>query len=237
MLIYDRKGNSIDIYTMNPKVEEVKRYRKSVIRRHKTEIMFYTLRTNCKDTIANFNEGGEIDIKLLNYDKDTIIEVSPWSSLESLGNLEPSEVETQQEIIERYIEGEYDSVNPVKTFDYNCKDDIFTELNRLLKTESEKIVTKNSQGNIWEIKNIINLPKSLYLLQLLQQGKYGRLISENITRQLSLFDIEYLKSVNIMDIKDMIETGLVSGTLFEAVSKANIGSKILQKRKNKRTMY
>ena len=30
----------------------------------------------------------------------------------------------------------------------------------------------------------------------------------------------------------MIETGLVSGTLFNAVEKANIGSKILQKRKN-----
>lgn len=82
-----------------------------------------------------------------------------------------------------------------------------------------------------EINNLINLPKSLYLLQLLQHGQYGRLLFEDITRQLSLFDIEYLKKVKIMDIKNAIETGLVSGTLYDAVSRADVGSIILQKRK------
>ena len=68
-------------------------------------------------------------------------------------------------------------------------------------------------------------------MYLLQHGEYKRLVSKDILEQLSLFDIEYLKSVSIMDIKDMTETGLVSATLFDAVKKAEVGSKILQKRK------
>lgn len=231
MLIYDLKENSIDVYTMNPKVEELKRYRRNVMRRQKIEEMFYSLKTNCEDTLEKINLGGAVDIKLLNYDRDTIIGVGPWSRLQLMGNVESYEKETQKEIIERYIEGEYDSAISVKTFDYNWEDDISTELNRLLKTEDARIVTKNSQGNVWEIKNMIDLPRSLYLLHLLQQGKYGELIFENIAKQLTLFDIKYLKSVNIMDIKEMIETGLVSGTLLNAVSRADVGSKILQKRK------
>lgn len=234
MLIYDRKENSIDIYTMNPKVEELKKYRKNVMRRQRIEEMFYSLKTNCKDTIERISYCSNVDIKLLNYDKDTIIGVRPWSRLQLMWNVEPCEKEIQQELIEKYIEGEYDSVNPVKILECNWDNVKCVELNRLLKTTGARIVTKNSQGNVWEIKNMINLPKSLFLLHLLQQGKYGELIFENITRQLSLFDIEYLKSVNIMDIKDMIETGLVSGTLSDAIDKANIGSKILQKSKIKR---
>ena len=232
MLIYDQKGNNIDVYTMNPKVEELKKYRRNVMRRQKIEDMFYSLKTNCKETIESISRGSEVDIKILNFDKDSITGERLWSNLQLMGNVEPCEKEVQQEIIEKYIDGVYDSVKPVKVSDCNWDDLKCVELNRLLKTSGARIVTKNSQGNVWEIKNMINLPRSLYLLHLLQQGKYGELISENITKQLSLFDIEYLKSVNILDIKDMIETGLVSGTLFNAVEKANIGSKILQKRKN-----
>lgn len=235
MLIYDRKGNNIDVYTMNPKVEELKRYRKNVMRRQKTEDIFYRLKTNCPDTIERIRRWSNIDIKLLNYDEDTIIVVrlgvKPWSKFQLMGNVEPCEKKVQQQIIERYIEGEYDSINPLKVLNCNWNDVKCDEFNRLLQTEGARIVIKNSQGNVWEIKNMINLPRSLYLLHLLQQGKYGELISENITRQLSLFDIEYLKSISIMDIKEMIETGLVSGTLFDAVSRADVGSKILQKRK------
>ena len=66
-------------------------------------------------------------------------------------------------------------------------------------------------------------------MYLLQHGEYEKLLSKNIDEQLSLFDIEYLKSVSIMDIKEMLETGLISETLFDAVSKVNIGSKILRK--------
>lgn len=82
---------------------------------------------------------------------------------------------------------------------------------------------------VFETKNVIDLPNNLYLLYLLQHGEYEKLLSKNIDEQLSLFDIEYLKSVSMIDIKEMIDVGLISETLFDAVSKVNIGSKILRK--------
>ena len=64
MLIYDQKGNNIDVYTMNPKVEELKKYRRNVMRRQKIEDMFYSLKTNCKETIESISRGSEVDIKI-----------------------------------------------------------------------------------------------------------------------------------------------------------------------------
>lgn len=138
MLIYDKNGNNIDIYTMNPKLEELKRYRKNVMKRQKIEEMFYSLKTNCPNTLIKFNASEDVDIKFLDYDNDTVIETGYWSRLCPMGNVGPYDKEIQQKIIENYIEGVYDSVKPVKVFDYNWEDDITTDLNRLLKTEPEK---------------------------------------------------------------------------------------------------
>ena len=107
MLIYDRKGNSIDVYTMNPKVEELKRYRKNVMRRQKAEDMFYRLKTNCPNTLIKFNTSEDVDIKFLDYDNDTVIETGYWSRLCPMGDVGPYDKEIQQKIIEnaRFLGG------------------------------------------------------------------------------------------------------------------------------------
>ena len=57
------------------------------------------------------------------------------------------------------------------------------------------------------------------------------LVSENIRKQLGLFDINYLKSISLLDLKDMLETGLVSGSMEDIENKASIGGRILAKRR------
>ena len=76
---------------------------------------------------------------------------------------------------------------------------------------------------------MLNLPPSLFLLQLLRLGKYDSLISKDISDLLELFDIDYLKSINISDIEESISTGLLSGTKEEVIKRAETGSLILQK--------
>lgn len=55
------------------------------------------------------------------------------------------------------------------------------------------------------------------------------MVSKDIEKQLQLFDINYWKSVKIDDVSAMIETGLVSGTVQEAMKKVETSSKIFQK--------
>ena len=57
------------------------------------------------------------------------------------------------------------------------------------------------------------------------------MVSENIRKQLGLFDINYLKSISLLDLKDMLENGLVSGSMEDIENKASIGGRILAKRR------
>ena len=138
----------------------------------------------------------------------------------------------QKEIIEKYIEGEYDNLDVKSIIERTSKEDSTYKSHSLLLIENF-LDTRNTIAGIrvvvFETKNVIDLPNNLYLLYLLQHGEYEKLLSKNIDEQLSLFDIEYLKSVSMIDIKEMIDVGLISGTLFDAVSKVKIGSKVLQK--------
>ena len=192
MLIYDKKDDSIDIYSIQAKKEELKKFRKNVLQKHKNEQLFYYLRTNCEKTIERFKTADDIDISFLNYDNSSPLDVGTWSSIDIMQNLHSCVIQTQKEILEKYIDGTYDDLITTRTFELICKDDLDCEIHRLLKPEEAKIVSQNSHGNVWEIKNMINLPRNLYLLHLLQHGKFSKLTSENITRQLQLFEIDYL---------------------------------------------
>lgn len=166
------------------------------------------------------------------YSNGAFIDNSGWLKLVPKKDTFSYAPQRQKEIIEKYIEGEYDNLNIKSIIERISKGDFAYKNHRLLLVEKFLGIRNTISGFrevVFENKNVIDLPNNLYLLYLLQHGEYEKLLSENITEQLSLFGIDYLKSVSIMDIKDLIETGLVSGTLFDAINKANIGSKILQK--------
>lgn len=225
MFIYDKKENSIDIYSIEAKKEALKNFRKSVIQKHKNEDLFYCLETNSEETIKQFNVARSIDIRLLDYNHIDFLDHRLWSSI--------TQLHPKKYILERYIDGEYDELVPTKTFEFIWKDDLICEIHHLIKPEVEKVVFQNTHGKVWEINNMINLPRNLYLLQLLLQGRFEDLTSEDISRQLQLFDINYLKNIKLDNIREILETGLVRGTIEDTINKAEIGSKILKKAKKK----
>ena len=233
MLLYDKKEDSIDIYSIHGKKEELKKFRKSVLQRHKNDNLFYYLRTNNEKTIQKFESAKDIDYKFLDYENSTPLDVGTWSTIGQMKEISKYDLQTQQEVLEKYIEGDYDSLVPTRVFEFTWKDDLDCETHRLIKPEEAKVIFQNSHGNVWQISNMINLPRNLYLLQLLQQGRYDVLTSENISRQLQLFDIEYLKNIKLSDIQEMLSTGLVNETIESAIKKAETGSRILQKVKKK----
>lgn len=215
MLLYNKRDSEIDIYHMNPKKKKLKEYRKKLLLDAKDPIM-YRLRTNNKAAIDRMLGQKEVDIYYVNCKGKT------WSSIEAL---DWKGLSLQKDILIKYVNGKYSTLEPTRVLDnFDCT------VYRFLRPNDVEIEQKSSEYKpTWQIDNMINLPKKLYLLQLLQLGDFEELVSKDIEKQLQLFDINYWRSVKIDDVSDMIETGLVSGTAQEMMKKVKASSKILKK--------
>lgn len=230
MLLYNKLENSIDIYNMEGKEEKIKKYRERILKQNKNkDPLFYYLKTNCLDTIKTLESASNIDINLLSYDNSTVLDCGSYSDIFEIA---PSSLDNDQEaIIEAYINGHYDKLTVTNVFQFNCKKKEDEELLRLLKPKKSYITSTNSHGNVYEIDDILNLPRNLYLLHLLKQGKYAKVADENITKLSKMFEIEYIKNVKLKEIEEMLETGLVDGTLEKTIKKVETSSKVFQKLK------
>ena len=191
--------------------------------------LFYSLTTNSSNIVSKIKNNL---YQPLIYSNGVFIDNRGWLKLIPMKNTFSYNPQRQKEIIEKYIEGEYNNLDVKSIIEKISKGDSTYKSHSLLLIENF-LDTRNTIAGIREVvfetKNVIDLPNNLYLLYLLQHGEYEKLLSKNIDEQLSLFDIEYLKSVSMIDIREMIDVGLISGTLFDAVSKVKIGSKVLQK--------
>ena len=179
------------------------------------------MKTNSSRAAKDFDTLEEVSLATIDHDYYDPLGPNDYSELRV--------IEIRKDILERYFYGEYDGILPVSVYGY---DDKFNKeyIHRFLKTEELEEKNVNFLRS-WEFNNLIDLPRELYLLQLLLLGKYDRVVSENIRKQLGLFDINYLKSISLLDLKDMLETGLVSGSMEDIENKASIGGRILAKRR------
>lgn len=229
MLIYDKKDTEIDIYSISANEAKIKYYKKRIIDSLDEDELFYSLTTNSSNIVSKIENNL---YQPLIYSNRVFIDNRGWLKLIPMKNTFSYNPQRQKEIIEKYIEGEYDNLDIKSIIERTFKEDSTYKSHSLLLVENF-LDTRNAIAGfrevVFETKNVIDLPNNLYLLYLLQHGEYEKLLSKNIDEQLSLFDIEYLKSVSMIDIKEMIDVGLISGTLFDAVSKVKIGSKVLQK--------
>ena len=234
MLLYDRKDNSIDIYSICANEEKIKEYKKSIISCLDIDELFYQLTTNNSYIKSQFVDSDNLSQPLF-FSNGVIMGNKGWIKLVPMKDTSSYNYQNQKELIEKYIEGEYDNLSIKSVIENRTGSNNLYKNYELLLVENfiEKRNAISTFRKAWsECNNVINLPRKLFLLYLLQHGEYGRLVFENINEQLTLFDIEYLKSVSIIDIKNMLGTGLFSDTLTDIDNKANNGSKILQKRKN-----
>lgn len=228
MFIYNKLENSIDIYNIDPKEDEIKKYRKRVLHKaKKQEPLFYYLKTNCSDTIETLKNSSNLDFRLLSYENESVLDCGTWSNLYEINE---SELDRDQEdIIESYIEGHYDKLPIIKVFQYDWEKDNNEELFRLIKPKSHYIASTNSHGNVYEIDDMLNLPRNLYLLHLLKQGKYATIVDERLINLLKMFEINYVKNVKLKDIEEIIEIGLINDSMKNVIKKAETASKVFKK--------
>ena len=237
MLIYDKKGDKIDVYSMQAQEEKIKKYREKIISNLNKDELLYSLTTNSANIISQIRSGDNSNMQPLIYSNGVFIDNIGWLKLVPMKYIFPYNPQRQKEIIAKYIEGEYDNLN-VKSIIERLPGKNFVYKDYRLLIVENFVDVRNNFAAVREVimgtKNVINLPYTLYLLYLLKRGEFSNLADANISEQLSLFDIDYLRSIKLKDIQDILSTGLLSGTMEEVIKKAEIGSKILKKSKIKR---
>ena len=177
MFFYYKKENCIEVYYIVPKSENLKKYRKSELKKVKEEKLFYLFKSNEKNIIKLFKDRKSVNIKNLNSDELFIKEVSILNPNNFI------RIETRDKLIESYIEGKFSYVHPIEIFEdgKNSK----KQLQFLLAPDNMRI-----QDGVLNIENILNLPRSLYILQLFEIRKFELLQNEDITKYLKLFNIK-----------------------------------------------
>ncbi len=78
------------------------------------------------------------------------------------------------------------------------------------------------------LKDIIELPESLYLLQMLEQGKFSLLEDKDISDQLSLFSVSYIDELSLDELRKIDKCGITQNAYEKALMKAANDAHVLQ---------
>lgn len=230
MNVFAKNGSKIEIYNMTADNERIKRYRQGVVSRNKG-LKVTMLASNDREAMKHLENSTKIDEEDVVFDKPNFMDVTAWSDFYD-DEVNP---QTKEYVIRNYIEGKYDDKMPIEVvktmYDESNRKWIEKPAYQMLLTDNKKI--SNGIGYIIKLNNIIMLPQNLFFLHCLLTGNLSRVVDENITCLLKLFDFAYEKSIDISYIREILNTGLVSGKISDIENKANIGDQVLRRAKVK----
>lgn len=205
MKIYKKENDMIEVYEMSINDEAVKLYKDSLANR----IKFYDIKSSDNNKLRKFDKQDIMNAGALNEYKGKYDWIFTGISNEKYG---------QDEILSKYIDGEYDQVSVKEIYGSN-KDNFDEVLYALIPSDNSVVITRDENvGDIYALENILVLPYELYKLQMLLQGRFDKLLPKDLELFNSFYNLEYLGN---------LEHSLVSEIITN--KEINIHSRILKK--------
>ncbi len=205
MKIYKKENDMIEVYEMGINDEVVKLYKDSLANR----IKFYDIKSSNNDKLRKFDKQDIMNAGALNGYKGKYDWIFTGISNEKYG---------QDEILSKYIDGEYDQVSVKEIYGSN-KDNFDEVLYALIPSDNSIVITRDENvGDIYALENILVLPYELYKLQMLLQGRFDKLLPKDLELFNSFYNLEYLGN---------LEHSLVSEIITD--KEINICNRILKK--------
>lgn len=213
MFLYDKQDKLIDVFSLDRSSKRIRDYRieqMKIIPANKR--CLYT-----EETVQSFQDAPVLCKK----DLDAGI----ISKSELIGTNKSLNYNTDSDDCADLLEWFYND---------NCVNRSVARVNflkklRYLLIASNCINSREENGNvIMKIEDIIEIPKSLYLLQLLEQEKFSLLADEDITEQLELFNFRHINSVGIEELQKMDECGITQDAYSRVITKAENDSHVLR---------
>lgn len=220
MFLYDKKENSIDVYSFDENKESMTEYRKSKM-----------LEIPERDRVVvaesyNYDMGESPVFEFYAKKFDTTIIPMKYVNFKN-GSLSYHFLKTgktskrnKKILLDSYYFGNLSDRNVARIQDLN-------KLRYFLL--SKTVYSAQLYDNRFKkLEDIIELPESLYLLQMLEQGKFSLLKNKDISEQLSLFYVSYINELSLEELKKMDACGITNNTYEQILIKTENDAHLLK---------
>lgn len=223
MYIYNINKNILEVYKLNQNKKAITNYKKEQMNLiDEDKQILYT------ETYSGiFGETLVFEDYLNSSSQEPIsIEEANKEIPDRRGNyhkLLPSNMTKEERVslLEEYYLGKLTNCNVIKIKDK-------TKI-RYLLLKNHKYEKSSAKPTCKTLKEIIEIPKSLYLLQLLEQGKFQLLNQEDIQEQLSMYTIELFRTINLYDLENIDLCELSENVYQNAINKSKNTNHILKR--------
>ena len=225
MYLFSQNKNKIDVYEVLADTDKLKQYRKKILDTYQEHKLFYTLKSNVSETVFDFIDLFSINQREIEYVKETPKKKKYYSKLLLSTPIKRKERKIQKEVLEKYINGEYQALYPLVVYQFHKNTCTEEELYYFLRPHNEVRHPRE-----WHINNIISLPKELYLLQLLELGSTGAIPrNEDLSDQLKLYTKKKIGSANMDKLELLINTDIVRQSMNSIYERLEIDEPLLKK--------
>lgn len=217
MFLYDKKESSLDIYKFSGKQEALRDYRVEQMRQIPAinqVVVAKTIIPEHEDT--PLFEKPHIESQIIPMESANSIHGDCYHLLDG-GITSPK---SKEALLNTYYQGQLSHCKVVTIQDENQL--------RYFLLRLANYITAHHNDRKRIMKDIIELPEALYLLQLLEQEKFHLIGDRNVKEQLDLFSIEQVGEVSLDELPKMITQSAYTKT----IEKANRDAKILSLLKN-----
>ncbi len=216
MYLFTKNTGEILVYEMLPNSSKIKSFRKALLQDNPLEAK--TLISNNADTLKYLENAEILRHSDLVFDNQGLMDRGHYAYFtKEEGNL--------ASLVSALINGKFDFNPLIKVINDDLR--ATCPYYYLLLTENYREI--NNLKPEYQLANILILSEPLYLLQLLIQGKFPRVINADITPFLKLFTFTYVKKIAFLDVVDIMHLGLLKGNLTTLEATLEMGSQILKR--------
>ena len=216
MYLYDKKNNYFDVYAMSPKVMEIFDYRKNEMKiiPEKRQIL------EAYEWSQDFQDARVLEKFSRKFNKDSIALEDLLVRSDTLLRFLKAKEEGNEDLLNAYFSGIYDGSNVARIQDLTRMRYFLLTLKRYEKAPND--------DRCAAMKNIIELPNTLYYLQMLIQGHFEMLDGVNIRREIELFQIDKIDELSFETLRKTDRCGITLEALDETNKKAVNDAKVLR---------
>lgn len=220
MYLYDKKEGQIIVYSMKPNMDKIYKFRKEQIQSINESERILKMVSNKPMDLSLFYTG-EINALTSDFKKKSLFKPNYFDLIPY--NITESEKIRQNNLLENYYKSNdfyykikinnYDKIKELKTIKWLLSDNVCLEEKR----------------NKFIILDIISIPESVYLLELILSENFNHIKDEDISMQLNLFDIKTIENIYFCELKKYMKYDVIPSTSETIIDKKiNNSEKILK---------
>ena len=231
MILYDNKGKTLDVYEFNANEDDLTTYRKEQIKKipEVERILVAETRVSspfrCTSPLFEGFTGKEYNNIILTsdcVDDENQKNRNIYGVYNVLKNDTTLCNQHKKELLDSYCHG--------NLIDRNVIQIQYPEMKKylLLYLQQYDYLGEYDNGRNYRMSKIIQLPESLYLLQLIEQEKFASLAGKNIDEQLTLYSLSKINEISAEELQKMDICGITQNAYARVIDKANSDSHVLR---------